>query len=199
MNGQSAAHILGGGGFGGRSRRGGGGGGGGFGGGGGGAGVQGGGESEHNPIEALIALYNSLWQAKPELGQLIVEGDLAKPSVVVFHCDVQRRPLIDNSDFKMKAFALNGIPPKEWEQLEDLVDSELNKLALLQIERSINTGEPLSDNETRHLDMEIGKARESRVTLHKDTGLLIVRGSQSILDAADSLVTAWRAKQPVKF
>ena len=37
---------------------------------------------ERKSLEALVALYNSLGRAKPELGNLLVEGDLAKPSVV---------------------------------------------------------------------------------------------------------------------
>jgi hypothetical protein len=188
MNRQSAEHILGGGGGGGF----GGGRGGGGRGGGGGAGVQGGSESERNPLDALIALYNTLWQAKPELGQLIVEGDLAKPSVVLFRSNAQHQSPLDTSDFKMKAFALNGIPEKEWDSLAVVVENELETLARLQIARSSSAGEGLS---TREQDIMV-QERRLRVSLHKDTGLLIVRGPESILQAAESLVTAWRAKQP---
>ncbi|HTA31328.1 MAG TPA: hypothetical protein VK731_12630 [Candidatus Cybelea sp.] len=183
MNRQSAQHIL-------PSRR--------FGGrgGGGGGGGDGGSESDRSPLDALIALYNSLSQAKPELGQLMVEGDLTKPSVVLFRSNAQRQSPIASSDFKMKAFALNGIPDKEWEPLEKLVDSELDKLTQLQIFATRDLDEHLSSHEEILLHKEVEREHEARVTLHKDTGLLIVRGSDSILQAAESLVTAWRAKQP---
>src|SRR5207245_1682639 len=64
---------------------------------------------QRNPLEAVVALYNSLQQAKPELGQLVIEGDDAKPSVVMF---VPPHASSATSDFQMKAFPLNGIPEK---------------------------------------------------------------------------------------
>jgi hypothetical protein len=188
MNRQSAEHIIDS--YGGRRP------GGRFGGGGGGGGFQGGREPDHSPLDALIALYNSLSQAKPELGQLIVEGDLAKPSVVIFRSNSQRTSSIDYSNFKMKAFALKGIPENEWGKLEEVVGHELDTLAMLQIERPV--GERHSDHEQTLMAEEIERQRQSRVALYKDTGLLIVRGPEPILEAAESLVTAWRAKQPAE-
>jgi hypothetical protein len=173
-----------------------------FGGGGagGGGGFQADSQAERNPLDALVALYNSLWQAKPELGQLMVEGDLAKPSLVMFHSSAQPNFPSANADFKMKAFALNGIPENEWEKLEHVVADELDTLTWLQIERSRNVGEDPTPHEEAMMKLEKNRARQARVALYKDTGLLIVRGPESILDAAESLVTAWRAKHaPSKF
>ena len=39
---------------------------------------------EPGPLAALVSLYNELGKQKPELGRLIVKGDLAKPSIVMF-------------------------------------------------------------------------------------------------------------------
>ena len=39
---------------------------------------------ENQWLSALVTLYNLVGQKKPELGSLLVEGDLAKPSVVMF-------------------------------------------------------------------------------------------------------------------
>jgi hypothetical protein len=128
---------------------------------------------QRNPLEALVALYNSLQQAKPELGRLIVEGDFAKPSVVLF---VPPHTSSPTSDFQMKAFPLKGIPEKEWDNLVDRLRMDLRNLA--EAQRTTPSG--------------LGQ-RAIQITLHRDTGLLVVLGPPSFLDAADSFVTAWHA------
>jgi hypothetical protein len=126
------------------------------------------GAEERNPLEALIALYNSLAQSKPELGELILEGDLAKPSIVMFHSTTPAA----TTDFKMKAFALNGIPTNEWDALGTTLDRDLTSFALTQGLRDVSHG--------------IG------IMLHKEAGLLVVRAPESFLEAAQSIVSAWR-------
>jgi hypothetical protein len=155
----------------------GGGGGGGFGGGGGGGGVatngfvRGGGAvvEQRDPLQALVALYDNLGQAEPEIGELRVVGDLAKPSIVLFRPTAQPST---TSDFKMKAYALKGTPENEWPALQSLVNQELKELALIQGSQHV--------------------AGMTRVSLHTETGLLIVLGPESVQEAAESLVTAWR-------
>jgi len=125
---------------------------------------------QRNPLEAVVALYNSLQQAKPELGQLVVEGDFAKPSVVMF---ISPHASSATADFQMKAFPLKGIPEKEWDKLARVAEEELGNLAAAQ--RTPN--------------------RKSGATLHihHETGLLVVLGPSSFLEAVGSFVTAWHA------
>ncbi len=124
----------------------------------------------HKPLEALVALYNSLQQAKPELGQLVVEGDFARPSVVMFTAS---RAASAPADFQMKAFPLKGIPEKEWEKLALVAEQELRALAAVQ---------RASSRELRPM-----------LRIHRETALLIVLGPPSFLDAVGSFVTAWHA------
>ncbi|MGA2557628.1 MAG: hypothetical protein ABSG04_15275 [Verrucomicrobiota bacterium] len=152
-------------------RGGGGRGGGGAGGGGGfgGGGIRGGFGSnpeERDPLMALITLYNRLGQAKSELGSLMVEGDLAKPSIVMF------RSIYANSapELTLKAFALNGIPVAEWDKLAQEINDQIGMI-----------------HGMNHKD-----AVRYKVDVHRDSKLLVVFGTASDLDAVESLVAAWR-------
>jgi hypothetical protein len=124
----------------------------------------------HNPLEALVVLYNSLQQAKPELGRLVVEGDFAKPSVVMF---VAPHDSSAASDFQMRAFPLKGIPKNQWEKLAMLAEGELANLAAAQ--------------------RTSGGKRGATLRIHQDTGLLVVLGPAAYLDTVGSFVTAWQA------
>ena len=114
----------------------------------------------------MIFLYNSLQEAKPELGTLMVQGDLTKPSVVIFRSRApDMTPVV-----KMKAFALKGIPPTDWNKLRDELERELAILAHAQREAN---------------------GSGSSIEIHEGTALLIVIGPEAVLEAAESLVTAW--------
>jgi hypothetical protein len=128
-------------------------------------------EEERNPLEALIVLYNSLQQAKPELGELIVEGDLAKPSIVIF------RPTVPAgaTDLKMRAFALKGTPTNEWENLRNLMDRRLTQMALIEDLTAVSS--------------------KMRVDVQRDVGLLVVIAPESFLEAAASLWAAWQSNE----
>jgi hypothetical protein len=149
--------------------------GGGFFGGGGGGGIP----ADRNPLDALIVLYNSLQQAKPELGHLLVEGDLAKPSVVIFYSGV-RTTLPDR---KVKAFALKGISENEWGKLENEINAEFERELMRKFELFRHT--PLQ------MPVDGGHA-----SLHKDLGLLLVDGPEWSVEAAESFVAAWLANHP---
>jgi len=124
----------------------------------------------NNPLEALVALYNSLQQAKPDLGRLVVEGDFAKPSVVMF---VAPHDSSATSDFQMRAFPLKGIPKNQWEKLARVAEEELASLAAAQ--------------------RTSGGKRGATLRIHQDTGLLVVLGPAAYLDTVGSFVTAWQA------
>jgi len=135
-------------------------------------GRRGGAPEDRNPLHALISLYNSMGRAKPELGNLLVEGDLQKPSIVMFHSTNSSA----GSPFQMKALALNGIPTNEWKNLEAGLESDLSAMAR-------NQGS--ADWPSTFF-----------VILHQDTGLLVVTGPDSILQAAESFVNACHANHP---
>jgi hypothetical protein len=125
---------------------------------------------QHNPLEAVVALYNSLQRVKPELGQLVVEGDFTRPSVVMF---ISSRAPSPASDFQMKAFPLKGIPQKDWDKLASVAEQELRNLAVVQ--------------------RTSGRAFTPSLRIHADAALLIAVGPPSFLDAVGSFVTAWHA------
>ena len=139
--------------------------------------VRGGAPEDRNPLNALISLYNSLERANPGTGHLIVEGDLRKPSVVIFH---SANPSATTSSaanhFQMKAFSLTGIPTNEWKNLQVGLESDLNTLALHQ--GFVEFNNPV------------------QVILHQDTGVLVVIGPDSVLQAAESVVNAFHANHP---
>ena len=52
----------------------------------------------------MVSLYNQLGEQKPELGRLIVKGDLTKPSVVMFVPD--KAAADTQPKVKVKAFSI---------------------------------------------------------------------------------------------
>jgi len=116
----------------------------------------------------LITLYNSLGQAKQELGELMVRGDLAKPSVVIFRSIYANK----TPDVTLKAFALGGINRNRWEELAQEIEQQI-KILYAMNHRGANPG-------------------SIHVEIHRDSALLIVLGAPSDLEVAESLVAAWR-------
>jgi hypothetical protein len=98
----------------------------------------------------------------------MVEGDLAKPSVVIFHSTYPNA----TPELKMKVFALGRIPRDQRGKME----SELNDLLE---EQSAVTHQA-----------------QAHAASHSDTSLLIVFGPESALEAAESFVAAWRDNHP---
>jgi hypothetical protein len=87
------------------------------------------------------------------------------------------------SDFQMKAFPLKGIPETDWDRLERVAEDELRNLAAAQ-GSSAGPG-----------NREGGRKMGATLNIHHDTGLLVVLGPPSFLEAVDSFVTAWHANQ----
>jgi hypothetical protein len=142
------------------------------GGGGGGGGPFSRENEERTPLDALVALYNDVSQAKPELGQMIVEGDPAKPSIVIFRSPAAKAP----SDLKIKAFALRGIPDAAWDTLAAELTAQFEVLA------SFNQDE--------------ANPPKTHIAVHRDSSLLVVLGPESYVEAAESFVAAWHANHP---
>jgi hypothetical protein len=76
--------------------------------------------SESGPLGALVSLYNQLGEQKPELGRLIVKGDLTRPSVVMFVPD--KAATDTQPKFKVKAFSIWGISDAERVKLEEDIE-----------------------------------------------------------------------------
>jgi hypothetical protein len=69
-----------------------------------------------------VALYNRLGsQGRPEIGELVVEGDFCSPSAVMF---VASHPVASGIEIRSRAFPLRGIPEKEWGKLLNVAESE---------------------------------------------------------------------------
>jgi hypothetical protein len=133
---------------------------------------------EGGPLAALVSLYNQLGEQKPELGRLIVKGDLAKPSVVMFVPDkaaVEAQPKV-----KVKAFSIWGVSdPARVTLLEDIERTKKEAL----------------DSASRQRGAQNIRALEGTVAIHNDTSLLVATGPESFVDLVESIVTAFLTKE----
>jgi hypothetical protein len=76
----------------------------------------------------------------------------------------------------MKVFALGGIRGQDqWLKLADEINLQIARLD----------------------EMNHSTGKQANVEIHRESGLLIVLGNPSELEAAESLVAAWRANYPV--
>jgi hypothetical protein len=129
-------------------------------------------------LGAVVSLYNQLGGQKPELGRLIVQGGLTKPSVVMF---VPDKALTDTQPkVKVKAFSIYGINNAERAKLEEDID-RARKEAMDSIS---------------HLRGSAGqRSLEGTVAIHKETSLLVATGPESFVEMVESIVTACQAKE----
>jgi hypothetical protein len=67
-------------------------------------------------LKNVVALYNRLGHERTELGQLLVEGNLEKPSAVMVVRD--KSAIATQPVMKVKAFSLVGIPEKSLDSLQ---------------------------------------------------------------------------------
>ncbi len=133
------------------------------------------------PLETLVGIYNQLTQEKPELGQLSVKGPLAEPIAVMF-----KSPALSASPAaapKLKAYPLRGIPQGDWEKLANTAEEEAQKLMAAQRQ--------LTADPARLRAQDGWDTRQ--ITIHQDTGLMVVIGPDSMLEIVDSILNAWRA------
>jgi hypothetical protein len=134
--------------------------------------------TERGPLAALISLYNQLGEQKPELGRLVVKGDLAKPSVVMFVPD--KAATDTRLQVKVKAFSIWGISDAERAKL--LEDIERSKKEALDYASRLRGSSGL-------------RGLEGTVAVHNDTSLLVATGPESFVDIVESIVTAFLAKE----
>jgi hypothetical protein len=134
--------------------------------------------SGSGPLEALVSLYNQLGEQKPELGRLIVKGDLTRPSVVMFVPD--KTATDTRLQVKVKAFPIWGISdPARATLLEDIERSKKEAL----------------DYASRLRGSSGLRGLEGTVAIHNDTSLLVATGPESFVDIVESIVTAFLAKE----
>ena len=129
-------------------------------------------------LGALVSLYNQLGEQKPELGRLIVKGDLTKPSVVMF---VPDKALTDTQPkVKVKAFSIWGINDAERAKLQE--DIERAKQEAMNYASGLRSSAGV-------------RSLEGTVAIHNQTSLLVATGSESFVDMVESIVTACQAKE----
>ena len=137
-----------------------------------------GGDVGTDALGALVSLYNQLGEQKPELGRLIVKGDLTKPTVVMF---VPNKALTDTPPkVKVKAFSIYGINDAERAKLEDDI-GRARKEAMEYASRLRGSSGP--------------RSLEGTVAIHNETSLLVATGTESFVDMVESIVTACQAKE----
>jgi len=130
------------------------------------------------PLAGLVSLYNQLGEQKPELGRLIVKGDLTKPSVVMFVPD--KTATDTQPKVKVKAFSIYGINDAERAKLHEDIDQA-------QREARIYASRLRGSSGLRSL--------EGTVAIHNETSLLVATGPESFVEMVESIVTACQAKE----
>jgi hypothetical protein len=119
-----------------------------------------------------------LGEQKPELGRLIVKGDLTKPSVVMF---VPDKAVTDTPPkVKVKAFSIFGINEAERAKLQTDIDQATQEAMKYAARLRGSTG--LSN-------------LEGTVAIHNETSLLVATGPESFVDMVESIVNACLAKE----
>ena len=132
----------------------------------------------NDELSMLISLYNQLGEQKPELGRLVVKGDLNKPSVVMF---VPDKAAADTQlSVKVKAFSIWGISDAERGKL--LEDIERSKKEALEYASRLRGSSGL-------------RSLEGTVAIHNDTSLLVATGPEPYVDVVESIVTAFLAQE----
>ncbi len=129
-------------------------------------------------LAGLVSLYNQLGEQKPELGRLIVKGDLTKPSVVMFVTD---KALTDTQPkVKVKAFSIYGI----------------NEAERAKLQQDIEQAKEEAMKYASRLPGSSGfRSLAGTVAIHNDTSLLVATGPESFVEMVESIVTACQAKE----
>jgi hypothetical protein len=124
-----------------------------------------------------VTLYNLVGQKKPELGSLLVEGDLAKPSVVMF---VPGKAVAGAQlGIKVKAFSVSGISDAERAKLQEDIDRARMEAM---------------DYASRLRGSSGPRSLDGTVAMHNETGLLVATGTESFVEMVESIVAACQAK-----
>ncbi len=134
----------------------------------------------NEPLAVLVSLYNQLGEHKPELGRLIVQGDPAKPSVVMFVPDkaaAEKQPKL-----KVKAFSIYSLSSAERANLTRDIDRAREE-AMKYAEAARARGAS-----------DAGRFVEGSVAIHNETSLLVATGPDSFVDMVESIVNASQAK-----
>jgi hypothetical protein len=134
--------------------------------------------SESGPLGALVSLYNQLGEQKPELGRLIVKGDLTKPSVVMFVPD--KAATDSQPKVKVKAFSIWGISDAERAKLREDIDRAQDEAMQYASVRPGSSGL---------------RSLPGFVAIHNDTSLLVATGPESFVEMVESIVTACQARE----
>ncbi|PYJ03028.1 MAG: hypothetical protein DME25_13825, partial [Verrucomicrobia bacterium] len=129
-------------------------------------------------LVAVVSLYNQLGERKPELGRLIVQGDLTKPFIVMF---VPDKAVADTQPkVKVKAFSIYGINGAERDQLRADIDRARGDATVYASQLRGASGQ---------------RSLEGTTAIHDETSLLVATGPDSFVDMVESIVTAWQAKE----
>jgi hypothetical protein len=124
----------------------------------------------------LIILYNQLGEQKPELGRLIVKGNLTNPAVVLL---VPDKAAAEAPRIKVKAFSIHGI----------------NEAARGKLLKDIEGAKDEAMNYAYSTRLSSIRGLEGTVAIHNDTNLLVATGTEAFIEMVDSIVTATQARE----
>jgi hypothetical protein len=124
----------------------------------------------------LIILYNQLGEQKPDLGRLIVKGNLTNPAVVLL---VPDKAATDTSKLKVKAFSIYGINEAARDKLQIDIRNA-NDEAMMYAER---------------LGGSSFRGFQGTVAVHNDTSLLVATGTDPFIEMVESIVVATQARE----
>jgi hypothetical protein len=125
-------------------------------------------------LKNVVALYNRLGHERTELGQLLVEGNLEKPSAVMVVRD--KSAIATQPVMKVKAFSLVGIPEKSLDSLQQDVRNAQDQAQLYSQVYGRGTIGP------------------GMINIHAATHLLVATGSEAYVQMVESVVEAYRPK-----
>ncbi len=130
------------------------------------------------PLGALVTLYNQVGEQKPELGHLVVRGNLVKPSVVLFVPSKSAGEL--RPKFMVKAFSVYGLNDEARARLID----DINRAQMMAIDYTTRQRGPSGTAELSGM-----------VALHKETSLLVATGQEAFVEMVESMVAACTANK----
>jgi hypothetical protein len=134
--------------------------------------------TESGLLAALVSLYNQLGEQKPELGRLIVKGDLTKPSALMFVLD--KAATDTRLEVEVKAFSIWGISDAERAKLREDIKRAQEEALDYAFRMRLSSGV---------------RSLRGTVAIHNDTSLLVATGPESFVEMVESIVTACQARE----
>ncbi len=138
--------------------------------------------SAPNELLSIVMLYNRLAEREPQLGTLVVEAPHNQPEKPYAVMLVPNKSaVVAQARMRTKAFPLRGIPKNDWGRLT----GEINETGL--------RGRSQEASMTGRKESFPGIA-----SVHDSSAILVVMGSETFVEMAESMVAAFQANERAK-